>query len=93
MTTVRKTKTKKVSFSILAPKANRVTVAGNFNNWDASNTPLIKNSKEGVWKRELTLESGKYEYKFVVDGRWINDPGNKRTIKNPFGTENSLVEV
>lgn len=93
MAVVRKTKIKKVSFSLLAPQAKRVTIAGNFNKWDANNAPLIKSNKEGLWKRELDLESGKYEYKFVVDGRWVNDPGNKKTVRNPFGTENSLIEV
>jgi 1,4-alpha-glucan branching enzyme len=83
---------KKVKFSLDAPGANRVMLAGNFNNWKADTMPLSK-AKKSTWEKELTLKPGKYEYKFVVDGKWIADPNNKNTVWNSLGSQNSVVEV
>lgn len=46
----------------------------------------------GVWKLSVPLKKGAYEYKFLVDGSWITDPGNPRTKRNELG-ENSYLEV
>jgi len=89
---VKKTSTKKVTFKISAPNAKDVRLAGNFNAWDASKTSL-KKSKDGVWKRELALKSGRYEYKYLVDGQWQRDPLNNLFTANTFGTENSVIEL
>ena len=83
-------KTKKIKFSIHAPGASEVLIAGDFNNWDA-NTRLKKGKI--MWEKELLLKPGKYEYKFVVDGNWINDPNNGCAVTNYFGTQNSIIEV
>ena len=83
---------KKVVFSLEAPGANKVMLVGDFNNWDDSSTPLRK-VKSSKWERELQLTSGRYEYKFVVDGNWVNDPKNSATVWNTFGTQNSVLEV
>ncbi len=58
--------------------AGRVQVAGNFNNWD-SNELVMENTQEG-WQLPLRLAPGNYEYKFIVDGRWIPDPSNPFAI-------------
>jgi 1,4-alpha-glucan branching enzyme len=91
--TKKATKGASVTFAIEAPKANKVMLAGSFNNWDHTSMPLKRTNKEGLWAKDMVLNPGKYEYKFVVDGNWINDPRNRKTIRNPFGTENSLIEV
>ena len=58
------------------PDASTVHVAGEFNNWQADDTAL-EQGEDGIWRVTLTLEPGRYEYKFVVDGQeWIEDPGN-----------------
>jgi len=87
------TKEKTVTFAIEAPKANKVMLAGSFNNWNHTNAPLKRVNKEGLWTKNMALNPGRYEYKFIVDGSWINDPRNRKTVRNPFGTENSLIEV
>jgi hypothetical protein len=45
------------------------------------------------WMVELFLPVGKCLYKFIVDGQWIIDPGNKLWEQNEFGTGNSLLWV
>ncbi|MBN1898566.1 MAG: hypothetical protein JW827_07285 [Spirochaetes bacterium] len=61
----------KVVFSIEHPQAGKVTLAGNFNNWDKTGTVLEKDEM-GIWSIPVTLSPGRYEYKFVIDDeQWI----------------------
>ncbi len=82
----------KVTFEFMAPAAKKVLVAGDFTSWDKSAVSLEKD-KKGLWRKELSLKPGKYQYKFVVDGKWVTDPNNKNTFRNQFGSENSVKEV
>jgi 1,4-alpha-glucan branching enzyme len=70
-----------------------VQIAGDFNNWQPSKTPLQKVGKSGVWQTKIKLPAGKYRYRLVVDGQWQQDPYNETTESNPFGGFNSVVEV
>ena len=79
-------------FTISAPDAKEVYVAGDFNGW-AMDTGSRMDKTSGIWKKKLTLTSGKYRYRFVVDGQWIDDPGNPAKEMNPFGQMDSLLEV
>jgi 1,4-alpha-glucan branching enzyme len=54
-----------------------VTLAGTFNQWNSTNIPM-KKSATG-WHVNVALPQGEYFYKFVVDGKWIFDPGNAQT--------------
>ncbi len=80
-----------VTFSIAAPKASKVEVAGTFNNWKAADT-LLKKEKNGTWKVSLGLPPGTYEYRYIVDGNWTSD-SQSPTVENPFGTSNNIIEV
>ncbi len=80
------------TFTLNAPEAQSVYVCGSFNEWALSDTYRMK--KEGEqWVLRLPLQPGKYEYQYVVDGRWLSDPGNDRRINNGFGDMNSVLEV
>ena len=79
-------------FRYYAPQAKRVSVAGNFNNWDAKKFSAKKDSK-GNWIVKLNLKPGRYEYKFVVDGSWLNDPHCTSCVSNSFGTQNCTLEI
>jgi 1,4-alpha-glucan branching enzyme len=81
-----------VVFMLSAPEASQVNLAGEFNAWRPEATPL-KNNGEGRWMVRLMLRSGQYEYRFVVDGRWIEDPGAAQRVANPHGGFNSVVLV
>jgi len=89
---IKKCSSKKVTFKISAPNAKDVRLAGDFNSWDAS-TDILKKSKDGVWARDLTLKSGRYEYKYLVDGQWQKDPLNSLFAVNTYGSENSVIEL
>ena len=81
-----------VRFEIEAPKASAVSVAGSFNGWKPGATPL-SGVGSGKWAKELSLAPGRYEYRFVVDGQWIDDPRAKSFAPNPHGGRNAVVEV
>ena len=78
-------------FRIHSPKAKKVAVAGCFNKWDTKELPAKKDTK-GNWVVKTSLNPGKYEYKFFVDGSWVIDP-KAGAVLNSFGTQNSVLEV
>ena len=82
-----------VVFVTLYPRAKDVKIAGDFNNWQPSQTTMEKVGDSGVWQSNLELESGKYRYRLVVDGQWQQDPYNEETELNPFGGFNSVLTV
>lgn len=82
-----------VMFVSLYPRAERVEIAGEFNNWQPNQHPLKKVSENGVWQIKLPLGKGRYRYRLVVDGHWQQDPYNGLTEVNPYGEHNSVVEV
>ena len=82
-----------VVFVTLYPRANNVQIAGDFNNWQPSQTEMQKVGDSGVWQTKLDLEAGKYRYRLVVDGQWQQDPYNEETELNPFGGFNSVLTV
>jgi 1,4-alpha-glucan branching enzyme len=82
---------KPVVLEFVAPKATTVLVAGSFNDWQGAITPL-KKGRNGKWSVALALPPGRYEYRYVVDGTWVNDQKTPM-IPNPFGSANNILEV
>jgi hypothetical protein len=76
----------------LASPASRVTVVGDFNDWDPAATPL---RREGAtWTVELHLKPGRYHYTFLIDGRhWASDPAEPRAAESDFGAPMSVLTV
>jgi hypothetical protein len=81
-----------VGFRLNAPEAAAVHLAGTFNGWDPGASSLSRGA-DGAWHLELPLEPGAYEYRFVVDGLWREDPSASESVENPFGSRNSLLHV
>lgn len=65
---------KSVEISCVAPDARQVCISGTFNEWNPSGTPMSR-AADGSWHAMLELPPGSYEYKFVVDGQWVCEPG------------------
>lgn len=78
-----------------AGKAGRVSLVGDFNEWDADATPLVL-QKDGSFAAALELPTGrKYRFRYLVDSsRWENDWDADRHEPSGYpGTENSVVEL
>lgn len=83
---------KPIEFLLNRPQARSAAVVGSFNDWDVNRTPMNL-EPEGSWKATVWLPAGRYEYRFVVDGNWISDPGAKEHVPNTFGSTNSVLVV
>lgn len=81
---------KKVNFAMVAPEARNVFLVGDFNGWNIESHPLKKDSK-GTWKISINLILGRYQYRFLVDGQWQEDPNCTTFIPNSYGSENCLL--
>lgn len=81
-----------VVFSIFAPQAKEVYLAGDFNDWRQDDSSLMR-AKNGTWFKKINLRSGRYHYRFIIDGVWMEDPKNPVKEANPYGEMDSLVKV
>ncbi|WP_418264037.1 isoamylase early set domain-containing protein [Flavobacterium faecale] len=84
----------KVTFSIEAKDAINVAVVGDFNNWNVEEGALNK-LKNGTFKGVFELpKDASYEFKYVVDGTYVNDAEADSYKWNEFaGTENGVIAV
>jgi len=81
-----------VEFTLNAPNARVVNLAGEFNNWSATASPMHKRPN-GEWAVTLQLPAGRYQYKLIVDGKWIPDPENPMQQDDTYGGKNSVVVI
>jgi 1,4-alpha-glucan branching enzyme len=70
----------------------KVSLIGEFNNWNPDVDPMQRDENE-TWMKAKMLPPGNIEYKFWVDGEWMEDPDNLRACPNCFGTQNNVVKV
>ena len=90
--TTGKIKRRRVTLFLEAPEAEVVSLMGDFNQWNEKTHPMKKGA-DGVWKKIIMVPTGKYEYRFLVDGEWWNDPANNQVCTNCFGTLNNVFKV
>jgi 1,4-alpha-glucan branching enzyme len=83
---------RRVNFSLEATEAKEIILIGDFNNWNPKKHPMHKD-KNGMWVKTVIIPPGRYEYKFLVDGQWKEDPKNNQTCPNCFGTQNSVLDL
>lgn len=89
---VKRTAERKVTFEFPALEAREVSLAGDFNGWDIHAT-LMKKDKKGIWKATVPLPAGRYEYRFLADGKWENDPACSSCVPNMHGSRNCVRMV
>ncbi len=69
--------------------AKEVCLAGDFNEW----TPIPMTREKDMFGIIVELPPGKYQYKFIVDGEWREDPVGMEAVPNNFGTRNSVISI
>lgn len=88
-------KSKKIKHEyVFDPKGkeyDEVSLVGDINLWNPANTPL--RFEDEVWKTGLELEPGKYNYRVVLDGKWLLDPNNPDSVSNNMGGYNSVMTI
>ncbi|WP_019612737.1 alpha/beta hydrolase-fold protein [Psychromonas ossibalaenae] len=77
-------------FSVNAPNAKQVYLAGEMTDWQP-NVLKMKKGSDGVWFLPVYLEQGAWQYKFVIDGEWTYDKTNPVTTDDGFEGYNSII--
>jgi 1,4-alpha-glucan branching enzyme len=83
--------TRVMEFAFEAPAARQVSLAADFNHWDANALPMQK-WPDGFWV-SVSLKPGRHEYRFYVDGVWQDDPFAQQRVANPLGSQNCVKIV
>lgn len=78
-----------VVFTLIAPEAHCVQVAGDFNEWAPDRSEM--QFCDGVWRAVIPMAPGRYRYRYVVDGHWRADPLNSTVEVSPYGGYNSVI--
>jgi len=78
-------------FAVVDPGAHSVAVVGDFSAWQP--VPLSDPDGDGIWTTVLDLPPGRYEYAFVVDGRWIGQDPQADEYVRSFGEYASVRYV
>lgn len=87
---IEKITKKRVTFQFDGPDAREVYLVGSFNGWNPSANPMKKN-RAGVWSTVVNLIPGTYEYLFLVDGEFTEDPNARFSEPNKFEGSNSKI--
>src|SRR5256886_10569586 len=78
-------------FVLVAPRATHVALVGDFNDWDATGTPMRRTGREALWTAVVPLVPGRYHYAFFVDGsRWLADPSAPVARDEDYGEPSSV---
>jgi 1,4-alpha-glucan branching enzyme len=62
-----------VVFALEHLDAKEVYLCGDFNQWSPVSLRMLQRNGDGHWEKRVTLPPGRYEYKFIVDGKWLHD--------------------
>jgi len=80
-----------ILFVLPALDASDVSVVGNFNSWEP--TALSDDNNDGIWTASIPLPPGRYEYAFVIDGRWWGQDPLADEYVHSFGEYSSVRYV
>ncbi len=82
-----------VEFSLEAPGATSVAVAGDFSGWE-SDFILDDANGDGIWTGRIPITPGLHKYMFVINGTdWVTDPRAQRYSDDGFGNRNAVLAV
>lgn len=84
----------KVTFSVPAKDAEKVSVLGTFNEWNEKKALQLKKLKNGTFRGTINLEKdNSYEFKYLVDGTFTNEENADAYRANEFGGENAVLNL
>ncbi|MFL7869758.1 MAG: isoamylase early set domain-containing protein [Anaerolineales bacterium] len=74
-------------------RTKRVNLAGDFNHWKHSATPMSLH--DGMYTTTLELDPGHtYQFRYLINGKvWCNDWHADAYIPNSFGEENCIADL
>lgn len=76
-----------------ARAAGSAFVVGDFNDWNEASHPMAA-GRSGRLELALKLAAPRrYAYRLLVDGAWENDPTADGATPNPYGSEDSTLDL
>lgn len=83
----------KIKFRYYYPDAQKISVVGDFNNWDGYANVMAKN-EEVFWEDEILIGPGRYRYRFLIEDLVkVNDPYANIYVQNENGELDSLIII
>jgi len=80
-----------ILFMLPAKDAKVVSLVGSFSEWEP--IPMSDDNHDGIWTAQVPLAPGRYEYAFIIDGRWFGqDPSADEYVRS-FGEYSSVRYV
>jgi 1,4-alpha-glucan branching enzyme len=73
-----------VDFFCRAPRAQNVSLVGDFNNWSPA-VHRMERAADGCWRLQVELHHGHHQYVFLVDGKPMLDPQAQGKVRRPQG--------
>ena len=81
-----------ITFHCPATQAARVSLIGDFNNWNATRHRMQRQA-DGSWCLEVPLTRGYHYYQFLVDGEPVLDPEAMCTVRKERHSKVSLIAL
>ncbi len=77
-----------------AGNAKIINIAGDFNSWSSTATPLEK-KKDGSFSVDIELDADReYQFRYLLDGsKWENDWNADKYIPAPYSNADNSVVV
>lgn len=77
-----------------AQGASSINIAGDFNSWSSTDTPLVK-AADGSFSVKIELDADReYQFRYLLDGtRWENDWKADKYIPAPYSNADNSVVV
>jgi len=72
--------------------ADRITLVGDFNNWDTQSHPFSR-TRAGGWTITVDLEPARaYQFRYLQgNSQWMNDQEADAHVHNIYGSDNFVV--
>jgi len=80
-----------VEFAFYRPGAQKVHLAGDFNNWRDWELPMVRRT-DGYWVARMRLPAGEFKFRYCADGEWFADYAAFGVEPGRFGLD-SIVRV
>lgn len=86
-----------VTFTLTDPgsqpiSGQRVSVVGDFNEWDPTATPM--QTRGGVATATIALPPGRYRFRYLTqDGEWFNDEAADDYVSNDHGGQDAILDL
>lgn len=83
---------KLVDFALNLSEAHTVQLAADFTDWEEYPISMVR-FDDGVWHTMVPLPPGIYTYRFLVDGKWYDDPRALWKTQESAGPARALIQV